>query len=239
MAYAFIQTVAISDFSGAAYGTISTPGFSSNIQTASSIVAAATSSTNEAPTVTDTLLNTFANVDLIFDGIDNQSLSSFLAFNSGTGPDTVAASFGSNSAAFVGLYAAEYSGLATTNPLQDHKANTRLTVGDSSTVETDAMTPTSQPACVWGVCMEDSVGTGAPAAGAGFISRGTTWNLGLDLARVEDERITSTATAKASFTTVASGGPSNYLVAGMVLTEAAVAAATLWHNHCAISIARP
>lgn len=207
------QTTQVEDFSGASYSTLTAPAFGANVKEGSTIVAVSVYATDEVPDMSDTLGSSYTNIDQVFDLTDFWSLATFYAFGVAGGADQVSITYPSASAAYLGLYVVEYSGLTRSDPLEAHNMKLLTAITNGAPVDTDAITPNKSPAMVWAVAME-MTSAGVPDTGAGFTSRATFFASPTDLARSEDKQILANANVKGSFVAAVPSG--NYIVSAVV-----------------------
>ena len=143
--------------------------------------------------------NTFTQIGTDLVTAVDQRCAWWFAANCKGGATTFTATF-SAATRFRTIYVAEYSGIATTNPF----LNGARAENDNPGTGTDAVSSgnanaTSQPALVWGFCI-DVNGSTTPNAGTGFTSRTGVWTTATCLGRPEDKRITTTGNVAATFT---------------------------------------
>jgi hypothetical protein len=143
--------------------------------------------------------NTFTQIGTDLVTAVDQRCAWWFAANCKGGATTFTATF-SAATRFRTIYVAEYSGIATTNPF----LNGARAENDNPGTGTDAVSSgnanaTSQPALVWGFCI-DVNGSTTPTAGTGFTSRTGVWSTATCLGRPEDKRVTTTGNVAATFT---------------------------------------
>jgi len=165
--------------------------------------------------------NTFTQIGTDIVSIDAQRCAFYFAANCKGGATTFTATF-SASTRFRGIYVAEYSGVATSSPF----VNGTRAENDSPGTGTDAVSSgnanaTSQPALVWGFCIDTS-GNTTPTAGTGFTSRTGVWSTADSLGRPEDKRVTATGNVAATFT--ATTGTDTHVSCIGIFAEPAIAA---------------
>lgn len=150
--------------------------------------------------------------------------------NASAGTSPVVATFGGSGQTFIGIYAAEYSGLASTGTLfQSGEKNTAIqaTPGTGADgLSSGTITPAVQPFTLLGWSLNPNSGTNIPAAGTGFTGRTIpnhwTSNLGEALRPEDKFGITSLTPIAATFTAAAN---TQHISVGMVLRELVIAAA--------------
>lgn len=130
---------------------------------------------------------------------------------------------GTSTARFGGLYVAEYSGIATSGSfLNGARAENNNPGAGAGAISSGVANATSQPALVWGFCVDCS-GTSNPTAdtGAGFTGHTAVWLVGDLTALGEDRRVTATGNVAATFT-AGTGGDDFVSFVGIFLEDSAV-----------------
>ncbi len=158
------------------------------------------SSTSQTVTVTDSAGDTFAQAVTQAQAADGHQVFIFFAKKIAGGANTVKASFSaSNNHPWLAIY--EYSGLSTTNPLDQTSAHAQGTSAAASSGATPAMTVSANELLFAGTGLPSTY-TGKATAGSGYtmLQQGT----GTSPADNEAEIATSTGTYTAPFTLSAS-----------------------------------
>jgi hypothetical protein len=215
MAYGFLQTVdAFNGAAGTALGVSITHAANS-----SAFVYVNYESDTATATVADTLSNSYTQVGtyLTESGVRRSAL--FFG-NIATGGATTVTVTVSASSATREISVTTYSGLAAAVQSGATATNNQTAPGTGAdAVTTGLMTPTAQPAIVFGVC-RDLTGTSAVSAGTGFTSRGTLAAQDSgdgETSRIEDLRITATSNVAATFTAGTAGD--HFYTLGAIVSE--------------------
>lgn len=143
--------------------------------------------------------NTFTQIATDLVATTDQRCAWWFAANCKGGATTFTATF-SATTRFRTFYVAEYSGIVTTSPLLNGARAENANPGTGTdAVSSGNANATSQPALVWGFCI-DTNGSTTPTAGTGFTSRTGVWSTATCLGRPEDKRVTATGNVAATFT---------------------------------------
>jgi galactose oxidase-like protein/Big-like domain-containing protein len=191
----FVQANASTD--NAAASTI-VQAFSSPNAAGNLIVVAVSWGDNDAPSIraTDTLGNTYSVASIDFDAGNRQGVAILYAPNIRAGANTVTVTLGTTGG-YRRIIVSEYSGIATTSPLdaaaRSHAGGTTAANGVTST----AATTIANGDLIVGVAMDDSGNFGTISAGSGFTRR-MTLN-GMDMA-TEDGIQSAAGAVAATFT---------------------------------------
>src|SRR5438128_4164478 len=162
------------------------------------IVVAVSWGDNAAPSIraTDTLGNTYSIATKQFDPGNRQGLAILYAPNIRAGANTVTVTLGTTGG-YRRIIVSEYSGIATTSPLDAAARNRAGGTTAANGVTSTAATTTANGDLIFGVAMDDSGSFGTISAGTGFTRR-TTLN-GMDMATEDAIQATAGAVA-ATFT---------------------------------------
>jgi hypothetical protein len=159
-------------------GTIS-QSFAQNNVAGDLIVVAVSWGSNAAPSITtsDTQQNTYSLATSQWDSGNNQGLAILYAPNIRAGANAVTVSLG-NSDDSRRIVISEYSGIATTNPLDVSAKNLSAQASTSTNGATsNAATTTTNGDLIFGAVMDDSGNFGNISAGTGFTERFTLNNV--------------------------------------------------------------
>ncbi len=206
MTYAFVQQNANDNAASAATITVTLTPTAGNL-----LVFAVTGDSLDTTSIalSDSLggggsSNTFSQIGTDLVTANSQRCAWWYAPNCKGGATTFTATF-SGGTRFRAIYVAEYSGIATTTPfLNGARAENDAPGTGTDAVSSGVANATSQPALVWGFCIDTS-GSTTPNAGTGFTSRTGVWSTATCLGRPEDERITATGNVAATFTATTGG----------------------------------
>lgn len=149
--------------------------------------------------------NTFTQIGTDLVTSADQRCAWWFAANCKGGATTFTATY-SASTRFRTIYVAEYSGIATSpflNGARNEDANPGT--GTDAVTSTNA-NATSQPALVWGFCININGGS-TPNAGTGYTSRAGVWSTNTCLGRSEDKRVVATGNVAATFTATTGTDP--------------------------------
>jgi hypothetical protein len=194
-AITFVQASGSTDDTSA--GTI-TQAFTSNNLGGSLIVVAVTWGDNPAPNIraADGQGNTYVVATNDFDSGARQGLAILYAPNVKAGPNTVTVTFGVNGG-YRRIIASEYSGVATTSPLDVTAKNKGNATTAANNVTSTAASTSTSGGLIFGVGMVDSGQFPTISAGTGFTRRATL--NGMDIA-TEDAIQGSAGPVAATFT---------------------------------------
>lgn len=237
MAYAFVQQAEAASVSSVS--TLTTPNFAAGVTAGNLIwVVAQCAAGTTVSGITDTLGNTYAQCTGSPLAGAIVELAWFYAKNITGGANAVKATF---SGAVVGtaVYAAEYSGLDKFNPFSNSLSNTQTAPGTgTNAVTSTAFAPKGQPVMMVGLSVNEA-GAAAPTAGTGFTARTTVWTgTSVKSATPEDERITATSAAAATWTVASGqGSAAHYQVAAFFFEPAPLKAQTLTSSEGTITSA--
>lgn len=143
--------------------------------------------------------NTFSQIGTDLVASTDQRCAWWYAANCKGGATTFTATFSAGTR-FRTIYVAEYSGIVATSPLLNGARAENANPGTGTdAVSSGNANATSQPALVWGFCIDTNGGT-TPTAGTGYTSRTGVWSTATCLGRPEDKRVTSTGNVAATFT---------------------------------------
>lgn len=198
MAYAFVNEAGNDSASSVQTITVTYAPTAGNLLTFA-IVADSADTTTVALSDNLGVHNTFTQISTSLNSASSQMNWFYYAANCKGGSTIFTADF-STLARFRGIYVAEYSGIATSSPFLNGTRNEQNSPGGT----TDAITSTnanatSQPALVWGLCIDNS-GATWPTAGTSYTGRGAMWSTNTCTLRGEDKRVTATGNVAATFT---------------------------------------
>lgn len=165
--------------------------------------------------------NSYSSVGRIYDNLNNQVLVVYECKDCAAGTFTVNFHL-PTSAPFRGILVTHQSGLDNTTAAQIAVSNSVNPGSGTDALTTASLTPASQPGMLLGVSMDDNGGESSITQGTGFSSVGimATWDSNFNtLSRIEDKRITSTASTAATFTAGTGGG--RFINAAIFIPEAA------------------
>lgn len=168
--------------------------------------------------------NTYTRRQAQYNASNDHTEAILVAENVTAGTYTVTAAWDGGSRTNRTVYAIPLSGLKAASYQTGLTANQASPGTGADGVTTGNMTPSEQPACVIGFAF--NVGSlNTPAAGTGFTSIGTAWQLGggTDLMRAEHKRITSTSAVALTET---AGANVRHTSLAVILSEAGATAGT-------------
>ena len=185
-----------------------------------------TSSGGTSVTVADNNGNTWTAVGAArFEGNGPTAFQLFHAKNINAGSTTITATYNA-ARTNRGICGLRYTGIDTAAAAQISASNEQVPgVTTTDGITTGTMTPTGQPALLVGFVFDTSYGAATYTAGTGFTSRGAfaSWAAAFGLnGNTEEKRLTATSAVAATWT---SSNVDRATSLGMVLTEAAAAAA--------------
>lgn len=203
MAYAFVQQNAADNAASAATITVTLTPTAGNL-----LVFAITGDSADTTSIalSDNLgtHNTFTQIGTDLVTGNAQRCAWWFAANCKGGATTFTATF-STGTRFRAVYVAEYSGIATASPfLNGARAENAAPGTGTDAVSSGNADATSQPALVWGFCIDTS-GSTTPNAGTGFTTRTGVWSTATCLGKPEDKRVTATGNVAATFTATTGG----------------------------------
>lgn len=197
-------------------GTTIAQAFGSNV-TAGSLLTCHVYANHGISTVADSLTQTFTSAVNVTDGA-TFSLATFYFANSAAGADTVTVTF-AGAVTYASLQCAEYSGVATSSPLDQFTSNNQTTPGTGSNAITSGnVTTTTNGQLIVGWTTAFTVGAGTVSAGTGYTGRTNVFGDTI----FEDQVQASAGVIAATFTTTSA--TSNYLT--IITTYKAPAAST-------------
>lgn len=203
MTYAFVQQNAADNAASSATITVTLTPTAGNL-----LVFAITGDSADTTSIalSDNLgtHNTFSQIGTDLVTGNAQRCAWWFAVNCKGGATTFTATF-STGTRFRAVYVAEYSGIATASPfLNGARAENAAPGTGTDAVSSGTANATSQPALVWGFCIDTS-GSTTPNAGTGFTTRTSVWSTNTCLGKPEDERVTVTGNVAATFTATTGG----------------------------------
>lgn len=149
---------------------ISTAAFASNTTAGNAIIVMASWASSASLTCSDNGGNTYYTITTTFDSVNGQALGVCYATNiTSTTGLVVKATFSANSV-YRRIFAAEYSGIASTNPVDVTSTNMGTATGSADGATTNAATTTSNGDLIFSTVMDDS-GSSTATAGTGFTQR--------------------------------------------------------------------
>lgn len=198
MTYAFVQQNANDNAASAATITVTLTPTAGNL-----LVFAITGDSADTSSIalSDNLgvHNTFTQIGTDLVTGNAQRCAWWFAANCQGGATTFTATFSAGTR-FRAFYVAEYSGIVTSSPfLNGARAENAAPGTGTDAVSSGVANATSQPALVWGFCIDTS-GNTTPNAGTGFTSRAGVWSTATCLGKPEDKRVTATGNVAATFT---------------------------------------
>lgn len=118
--------------------------------------------------VTDDKSNTYNIVDTRDDTPDTQVCASFYLANVTNSPKTITATFSGVGSSANGMLVDEYSGVATSSPLDVHTSNIQTLVGTGANAITSTAVTTTVPGDLIYGATWNTLAVATPAAGTGF-----------------------------------------------------------------------
>lgn len=219
---AFVQTAASNNDAGA---TTIAQAFSARVTGGNTIIVAVswdTSAGGTSLTCTDTQNNTYANATNVNDATNSQALAVCYAPNVAGGNTTVTATF-TGSATFRRIIVNEYSGIATTAPVDATRTNIAEGTAAIDNITSLAATTTVPGDLIFGAVMDDTNPNTSIDAGTGFTRR----NITSTQLMVEDR----TQPAAGSIAATATFGTAHRYLAHVVAFKAATAGSGVaWSN---------
>lgn len=159
-----------------------------------------------------------------YDGTTGQGFRVFVCKNiTGGSTGQITATFVGNTVAYPAIYVAELSGIDTSSPVGGSNFQVRVNPGTgSNAIVTGTITPSGQPAVLFGFAL-DAVGTNVvPTAGTGFTSLTASWTFAGAVSngqlRPMHKRLTSTSGTTVT-ATASNGNANTFWIAGVVLLE--------------------
>jgi hypothetical protein len=203
MAFAFVQQNSADNAASAATITVTLTPTAGNL-----LVFAATGDSADTASIafSDNLgtHNTFTQIGTDLVTGNAQRCAWYFAANCKGGATTFTVTF-STGTRFRAVYVAEYSGITTTTPFLNGARAENVAPGTGTdAVSSGNANATSQPALVWGFCIDTS-GSTTPNAGTGFTARTNVWSTNTCLGKPEDKRVTATGNVAATFTATTGG----------------------------------
>jgi len=153
---------------GAATTDTTTATFPGNNTAGNTIIAAISWGNNAAPTCSDSQGNTYTIVTNTYDSTNNQSLGVCYASNIKTGANTFTLNVGGASSTRILIH--EYSGIASSSPVDVTKTNIANATTTANNVTSTAATTTQNNDLIFGAVMDDT-GTTSITAGTNFTQR--------------------------------------------------------------------
>ena len=158
--FAYVQSAGTSD--------TTTASFSSNNTAGNTIIAAISWGNNATPTCSDSQGNTYTIATNTYDSTNNQSLGICYATNIKAGANTFTLDAGGASSTRILIH--EYSGIASTNPVDITKTNIANATTAANNVTSTAATTTANNDLIFGTVMDDT-GITSITAGTSFTQR--------------------------------------------------------------------
>ena len=181
----------VSYLQGAATTDTTTASFLGNNTAGNTIIAAISWGNNASASCSDSQGNTYAIATTAYDATNNQSLGICYATNIKAGANTFTLNAGGASSTRILIH--EYSGIASTNPIDVTKTNIATATTAANNVTSTTATTTHNNDLVFGAVMDDT-GTTTITAGTNFTQRQSVNNKDL----VSQDQIQSNAGSIAS-----------------------------------------